>query len=126
MSDFKPVLFMKRNCPFCLKLASFLAEAGIWNRFEIRGFYDGEEEEASIRATLAPHFEKVTFPALEYAPGQFMAESDDIIAKYAKELDLTPSQMSYYQYVLAGPVRRMGESFRRIRDLENQLGETSA
>ena len=126
MSEFTPVLYMKRSCPFCLKLASFLAEAGIWGRFEVRAFFDGDENEQPIRDELAPYFEKVSFPTLQYAPGEYMGHSSDIIAKYAAELGLDPQNMPFVNYVLEGPFRRMGNDFRTIRELTAKLESAEA
>ncbi len=82
-NDFRPVLYLKSTCPHCLKLRIFLLEADLLDRFEQRIFTAGDENEAAIRAELAPHFEKVTFPTVQYAPGQYMNDSDAIIAHYA-------------------------------------------
>ncbi|WP_395334925.1 glutathione S-transferase N-terminal domain-containing protein [Novosphingobium sp. BL-8H] len=82
-NDFRPVLYLKATCPHCLKLRIFLLEADLLDRFEQRMFAQGDENEAAIRAELAPHFEKVTFPTVQYAPGKYMNDSDAIIAHYA-------------------------------------------
>ncbi len=121
MPEFKPVLYMKISCPWCLRLAAFLSEAGIWDRFEIRGFYEGDENEAAIRAELAEHFEKASFPTLQYEPGKYMIESGDIIARYAEELRLDPDKMSFYQYVVTGPMRRSRETFQEMMRLRKEL-----
>ena len=126
MSEFKPVLYMKISCPFCLKLAAFLVEAGIWDRFEFRNFYEGDENEATIRAELAPHFEKASFPTLQYAPGQYMAESDDIIARYAEELGLDPATMPFYQYIMTGVFRRIRENFMELIRLRKEVQAAGA
>lgn len=83
-NDFRPVLYLKATCPHCLKLRIFLLEADLLDRFEQRIFAAGDENEAAIRAELAPHFEKVTFPTVQYAPGKYMNDSDAIIAHYAE------------------------------------------
>jgi hypothetical protein len=75
-----------------------------------------------LREELSPHFDKVTFPTLQYAPGQFMNESDAIIARYADQLGLGPDRMPFFQYVVQGPVRRMREQFAQIKTLNQKLG----
>ena len=124
MPDFKPVLYMKISCPWCLKLAAFLAEAGIWDDFEVRGFYEGDENEAAIRAELAQHYAKASFPTLQYEPGKYMIESGDIIDRYAAKLGLDPEKMSFYQYVLAGPLRANRERMVELMRLRKEVEES--
>ncbi len=83
-STFRPVLYLKATCPHCLKLRIFLLEAELLDQFEQRVFAAGDDNEAEIREELAPHFEKVTFPTVQYAPGKYMNDSDAIIAHYAE------------------------------------------
>ena len=83
---------MKRGCPFCSKLAVFMAEAGVT---DVLWEYDTDENKAMITEKLG----KVTFPALEIAPGEFMLESGDIIHKFAAEKQLDPSTMTIFTFV---------------------------
>lgn len=82
---FVPVLYTKSGCPNCFKVRLFLLEAGLNYAFELREFTPGDDREAAIRSELSQHFEKVTFPTVQFAPGRYMNESDDIIARYAAE-----------------------------------------
>lgn len=125
MADFKPVLYLKLSCPFCLKVTAFLSEAGIFSDFEIKAFWPGDAEEQALRAELAPHLEKITFPALQYAPGEFLADSDGIIDRYSRETGADPATLPFYNYVLEGPVRRLRETFVQIRDLEAKVAASS-
>lgn len=122
MAEFTPILYLKSSCPFCLKLAAFLSEAGVFGSMIIREFWPDDERETALREELSPHFDKVTFPALQYAPGQFMNESDAIIARYAGQLGLDPDRMPFFQYVVHGPVRQMREQFAQIKTLNQELG----
>lgn len=123
MADFKPVLYLKQSCPFCLKVASFLSEAGVFADFELRTFWPGEAEEDAIRAELAPHLEKISFPALQFAPGEFMADSDAIIERYSRTTGADPAALPFYNYVLNGAFRRLRENFQQIRELEERLSQ---
>ncbi len=97
MTDpFRPVLYLKSTCPHCLKLRIFLLEAGLLDRFEQRIFTQGDDAEAAIRAELAPHFDKVTFPTVQYEPGRFMKDSDAIIAHYAAEAGLDSARLPVF------------------------------
>ncbi len=87
MTEFTPVLYLKAGCPHCFRLRLFLLETGQLDQFEKREFTPGESSEADLRAELAPHFAKVTFPTVQYAPGQFQNESNDLIARYSDGVD---------------------------------------
>lgn len=123
MTEFTPILYLKSSCPFCLKVAAFLAEAGVFDRFEVREFWPDDEREAAIRDELSPHFKNVSFPALQYAPGEFMNESDAIIDRYAAKLGIDPEGLPFYRYILTGPLRGMREQFAQIRQLNEKLAE---
>jgi hypothetical protein len=89
MTDFTPVLYLKAGCPHCFRLRLFLLESGQLGRFESREFVPDSDDpaEAAIRAELAPHFAKVTFPTVQHAPGQFQNESNDLIERYSPGTD---------------------------------------
>src|SRR3546814_18294376 len=82
---FRPVLYVNQRCPFCLKLMIFLSEAGLLARFDVRKFTPGDANEQAVRAELAPHFEKVRFPVVQVAPGQYMKDSDAHISHSAAD-----------------------------------------
>ena len=123
MPEFKPVLYLKASCPFCLKVAAFLSEIGAFDKFELRQFWPDEDDqrEAPIRAELAAHFEQASFPTVQYAPGKFLNESDAIIAHYADCYGIDAQALPFYRYVIEGPIRRMREQFRTINELSERL-----
>lgn len=96
-TGFTPTLYLKENCPFCLKIRIFLLEAGLGDQIRTRDFVEGSDEEASVRAELLPHFEKVSFPAAQFEPGHYIAESDDIIATLAEKSGRDPATMTVYR-----------------------------
>lgn len=118
---FRSVLYLNQQCPFCLKLMIFLTEAGLLKQFEIRKFIRGDAAEQEIRAELAPHFEKVSFPAAQIAPGQYMKDTDALIAHYAKEAGVDPSEMALLNYYVGGVFERMGALFRENMEFKKQL-----
>lgn len=120
---FRPVLYLKRSCPFCLKVAALLSEVGAFDSLTLRAFWPGDAHEAPIRAELAPHLDKITFPALEVAPGQFIADSDAIVALYAEKAGVDPANLRFYQYVMEGPFRRIREAHQETQALKQRLGE---
>jgi hypothetical protein len=120
-ANFRPTLYVRQGCPFSFKALLFILEAGLLDRFQIREFEQGSEEEAAIRAELEPHVEKVSFPAVQHAPGQYQTESDDIIARYAREADVDPGQLPVLNIYLRGVFKRVGQLFRENMELKKQL-----
>lgn len=125
MSEFRPVLYLKASCPFCLKVAAFVCEAGLLDSCELRDFWPDDEREQAIRTELAPHLETVTFPAMQYAPGAYMSESDAIIQRFAEQSGIDPDTLPFFQYVVSGPMRRMREQFIEIRRLSQEAAAIS-
>lgn len=119
-NDFRPVLYLNQHCPFCLKLMIFLSEARLLGRFEVRKFVPGDETEQVIKAELAPHFEKVTFPAVQQSPGQYENGSDALIAHYAKQAAVDPSEMQLLNYYLGGVFKRVGDLYKENMALKAQ------
>jgi hypothetical protein len=120
-ANFRPTLYVKQGCPFSFKTLLFVLEAGLIDRFEVREFAQGSDEEAAIRAEIEPHLEKVSFPAVQYAPGQYQTESDDIIARYAREANVDPAQLPVLNIYLNGVFKRVGQLFRENMELKKQL-----
>jgi glutathione S-transferase len=118
-TEFKPVMYLKLNCPFCLKVAAFLEEAGVFGDFDVREFWPGDEREAAIRGELSPHVATISFPTVQVAPGEFLSESDSIIERFGHGFD--PNIMPFYRYILDGPVRRLREQFAEIKELNEKL-----
>ena len=79
----KPVLFVKHECPFCLKVRLYLLEAGLIDSVTLRESRSPEEEKV-MRAELEPHLDKVSYPTLR-VDDSYMTESDDIITRFARE-----------------------------------------
>jgi len=94
--EFKPILYLKQNCPFCLKIRLFVLEAQLADLVEIRDFVVGSKQEEDIRAELSPQLAKVSFPAAQLEPGQYIAESDDIIAFLATTFRRDPAGLDVY------------------------------
>ena len=121
MADFTPTLYLKDKCPFCFKVRVALLEAGLWDKVNVREFVTGEPEEAAIRETLAPHFEKVTFPAAEVAPGKYLADSDGIIAELLATAGKKPEDMTALSAYLRGPFASMMTLYKENSELKKQI-----
>ena len=123
MSDptFRPVLFLKDKCPFCMKIRIFLLESGLWGDVDVRAVTPGTDEEAAIRAELEPKLEKVSFPAAQTAPGQYMTDSDGIIAHFAGIAGVDPTQMPVLSAYVEGPFQQIMTLYRENMELKKQL-----
>jgi glutathione S-transferase len=115
---FKPVLYSKENCPFCLKVRLFLLEAGMTEAVEIRDFAPGSKQEEDIRAELSPHLAKVSFPAALLEPGRYIAESDDIIAFLAVKSGREPASLPVFVNYVEGPFRTMMSLWKENQQLK--------
>ncbi|RUM06508.1 glutathione S-transferase N-terminal domain-containing protein [Rhizobium chutanense] len=100
--SFKPIVYLKENCPFCLKVRLFLLESGLASEVESRDFVPGTEQEEAIRAELSPHLDKVSFPTAQLEPGRYIAESDDIVAFFAAKAGRDPTGMTVYRNYVDG------------------------
>lgn len=117
-----PVLYLKDKCPFCLKVLIFLLETGQLDGIEVRSFVPGTPEESALKAELAPHFETVTFPAAQLAPGNYMKDSDAIIAHFADRAGVDPADLPVFQWYANGPFAQIGALYRENRELKERLG----
>lgn len=109
---FRPVVYLKHGCPYCLKFMIFLSEGGLLDRFDLAVFDPGDDREDAIRTLLAPHFEKLSFPTVQIAPGQFVKESDVLIAHYEPEATRPAKDMVLLDYYQTGVLLAMGKLFR--------------
>jgi glutathione S-transferase len=122
MNDcFRPILYVKNGCPHCFKLRLFLLEVGLAGRFVLREFTVGEDMEQTIKAELSPHFDKVTFPTVQYAPGQYQNESDDLIARYAAEAEIDPRTLPLHVAWAEGLQLRLRRLNQENKELKAQL-----
>ncbi|KAA0116690.1 glutathione S-transferase domain-containing protein [Methylobacterium sp. P1-11] len=119
-ATFKPTVYLKTGCPFCLKVRLFLLETGQLDQVVLREFVPGDDEVTAIRALLAPVVEKVTFPTAELTPGRFTTESDAIVAYFAKLAGVDPDALPTYRSYLDGVHKGMQSLFRENLQLKKQ------
>lgn len=99
---FKPIVYLKQNCPFCLKIRLFLLEAGLTDEVDVRDFAAGAPDEEAVRAELSPHLEKITFPAAHIEAGRYIAESEDILSALAARFGREPASLPVYRNYVEG------------------------
>jgi glutaredoxin len=118
MTD-RPTIYLKLECPFCLKLRIFLTEARIEDRFEFVVFEDGDETHQAMRQRMTDAGQQPSFPAAELTPGTLTTGTDDLIARFAGEAGVDPATMPLLDYYERGVFRRHGEMFQELRALKN-------
>lgn len=111
-------IYLKKTCPFCLKLRIFLTEAGIVDRFEFIVFDDGDETHQAVRARMEAAGQSPSFPAAEIGAGALATGTDDLIARFAKEADVDASELPLLAYYSEGVFKRHVEMFRELRKLK--------
>lgn len=116
----KPTLYLKRTCPFCLKLRIFLTEAGLADRFETIVFDDGDDTHRELRARFEADGREPGFPALDAGAG-LETGTDGLIARFADEAGIDPAAMPLLTYYNEGVFQRVGELFRENRELKAKL-----
>ena len=90
-------LYMKRGCPWCTKLAVWLADAKLMDKVVFH--WDTAENRAYVQEKCG----KTAFPALEYEPGKVMLESGDIINRFAEEHSIDTASLPVHQYTFGEP-----------------------
>ena len=123
MSDttFRPVIYLKEKCPFCMKVRIFLLEAGLRDQVEVRDLVPGTDREQEIRAELEPMLEKVSFPAAQTEPGRYMTDSDAIIGHFAAIAGADPVSMPVLTAYVDGPFQQIMQLYRENMELKKQL-----
>jgi len=99
---FKPVVYLLRGCPFCMKLRVFLLEAGLIDQVDIKLVEQNSQALVQARETLAAHLPKVGFPAVELEPGRYLANSDAIIDLFAERSDIDIATLPTFQDFVGG------------------------
>ncbi len=115
---FRPTIYLKDKCPFCMKIRIFLLESGLRDQVTVKEFTPGTDAEQEIRGEVSPHLEKVSFPAAEVAPGEYLADSDGVIARLADGVGQDPAQMPVLRAYLEGPFQSLMSLYRENMELK--------
>ncbi|WP_404476563.1 glutathione S-transferase N-terminal domain-containing protein [Novosphingobium sp. BL-52-GroH] len=118
---FRPTLYFNAQCPFCLKVKIFLIEAGLGDSVDIVEFTPGSAEEPRIKQALAVHLDKVTVPAAEVAPGEYIADSDGIITRIAARAGIDPEGLPVLSAYKQVALDRIIGLFKENAELKRQL-----
>ena len=111
-------IYLKKTCPFCLKLRIFLTEAGLADRMDFVVFSDGDETHQSLRSRMQAAGQEPSFPAAELEPGKLSTGTDQLIAHFANQAGVKPETLPLLNYYSEGVFPRYGEMFRELRQLK--------
>ena len=111
-------VYLKKTCPFCLKLRIFLTEAGLADQLEFVAFADGDATHQALRARMQAAGQEPSFPAAELEPGKLSTGTNELIAHFAKQADVNPETLPLLRYYSEGVFVKYGEMFRELRQLK--------
>ncbi len=114
----KPVLFVKHGCPFCLKVRLYLLETGLLDTVDVRESRSPAEED-TMKAELAPHLSKITYPVARFGDA-YMTESDEIIGRFVKAGGRAPEQLPTLQAYVDGPFSQLQALYRENVELKQR------
>lgn len=117
---FKPILYLKKGCPFCFKLRLFLLESGLLDGFVIREFAENSEEERVLRSELSQHFDKVSFPSAQVEPGKYMKDSDALVGHFADRKGIDAQRLPTFQEYVTGPFSTIMSLFKENSELKKR------
>jgi hypothetical protein len=110
-------VYLKKTCPFCLKLRIFLTEAGLADRADFTVFAEGDATHQALRARMQAAGQEASFPAAEFEPGKLSTGTDDLIARFGQGT-VDPATLPLLKYYSEGVFQKFGEMFRELRQLK--------
>jgi glutaredoxin len=111
-------IYLKKICPYCLKLRIFLTEAGLADKFDFTVFSDGDDTHKALRKRMEAAGQEPGFPAAEIEPGKLTTGSDDLIARFAHDAGVDAAKLPLLKYYSEGVFIRHVEMFRELRQLK--------
>ena len=98
-----PTAYVKTNCPFSFKFRLFALEAGLTDHIHFVELdvdaASHAQDKADLRAKVG---RKHTFPVVEIRAGEFMDDSDALIAHFAEAHGLDHTQMPVLNFYRTG------------------------
>lgn len=111
-------IYLKKTCPYCLKLRIFLTEAGIADRFDFMAFSEGDETHKALRARMQAAGQKPSFPAAQIEPDKLATGSDELIARFSRDAGVDPATLPLLAYYSSGVFPRHVEMHRELKELK--------
>ena len=122
MSDaaFRPVVYLKKACPFSLKVRLFLLESGLLDKVDVHEVAPDTREDAAVRQELEPHFDKVSFPSAQLAPGHYISDSDTIVREFAKMVGADPERLPTLKMYKDGAFQQLMNLYKENAELKKR------
>jgi glutaredoxin len=114
-----PNIYLKKTCPFCLKLRVFLSEALLADGFNLIVFEDGDDPHRELRSRMEASGQQPSFPAVELTPGKLETGTDELISRIADQAGVVPASMPLLNYYSDGVFAQYGQMFRELRELRS-------
>lgn len=111
-------VYLKKTCPFCLKLRIFLTEAGLADQMDFTAFAEGDTTHQALRSRMQAAGQEPSFPAVELEPGKLTTGTDALISHFAKQAGVDPATLPLLSYYTEGVFQKYGEMFRELRQLK--------
>lgn len=103
MSDFMPTAYVKTNCPFSFKFRLFVTEAGLSDQFAFVELDVNAPSHVNDKAALRADVGHAhTFPVVEISAGEFMDDSDALIAHFANLHGIDHTQLATLNFYRNG------------------------
>lgn len=96
---FKPKVYVKEGCPFSFKLLVFLAEAQLLQDIDMERVSPAGPAFEAVKEHLTEELGKAaTFPAAEIEPDVYLADSDTLIAHFARRASVNVESLSVLRF----------------------------
>src|SRR5262245_47420938 len=113
MNSNAPVkVYLKKTCPYCLKLRIFLTEAAIAGDADFVVFMEGDATHQSLRSRMQAAGQEPGFPAAELEPGRLFTGTDALITHFAQVAGIDPAGLPLLSYYSEGVFQKYSEMFR--------------
>ena len=103
MTEFRPIAYVKTNCPFSFKFRLFITEAGLAEQIKFVVLDPDAPGHAAEKAELVAKVgKKHTFPVVEVEPNTYRTDSDELISYFAEQYGVSPGSMSTLKFYQTG------------------------
>ena len=125
-SSFKPVAYLKSDCPFCFKLVMFLAETGLMDKVELVRI-EGTDEAAMnhYRELLQQKTgEKASFPTVQLDEDCYSSDSEGLIQMFADQYQIDVAALPGLAYYKDNLFPAYIARFKELKALRAQVAES--
>lgn len=118
MNASRPTAYLKRGCPFSMRLRLFLGEAGLTDEVDMVVVEFGDERHRAVKAGVEAAGLTSSFPAVEHASGKFEVDSQAIIDRMAGEHDVDVGSLPLLRFYDEGMMPRFGKMYMELKRLK--------